>query len=88
MSETRLCRLEFLFDRSELDEEDVRAKVSKAIDRQRDGSPEVEVEAAPSAGPTEYLRLSICGSLEDVDRCHDRLRHEVTDRHRSLYPDS
>ena len=76
-----LYTLEFLFDGSQIDKDDLWTRIHREFKLQRDSPIQVELEEIPSPGETRCLKLSIQGSLKDVDRCHLLLRRrEVVDR--------
>jgi hypothetical protein len=83
MNESELYTLEFLLDGSEFCVDGLRDKINdlEAIDLLRDEAPEVKIEQAPSVGSTECLRLSIEGSLEEVDYFHWHLRDGIVDQY-------
>jgi len=73
MAEDRLYSLEFLFDGSQIDEDQLRKQSAKAIGLQRDSSVEMVTEKLTSTAGTSCLKLSIKGNWEKVDSCHQKL---------------
>ncbi|MBC8492238.1 MAG: hypothetical protein H8D43_00530 [Chloroflexi bacterium] len=76
MAKGSLYSLVFLFNGSEISLDDLRQKAAKAIGRHLS---DVDLQLIPI--DPQRLQLSIVGSLESVDACHDKINRELFDRH-------
>lgn len=76
MANTTRYSLVFLFDGSQIGLDDLRQKASTAIEKHLS-----DVDLQVSSIDPGRLQLSIVGSLEDVDACHDKINRELFDRH-------
>jgi hypothetical protein len=73
MAETELYSLELLFDGSQINRDQLDKQSAKAIDLQRDSSVKRTTEELTTVAGTRCLKLSIKGTLEEVDSCHQKL---------------
>jgi len=76
MAKATRYSLVFLFDGSQISLDDLRRKASTAIEKHLS-----DVDLQVGSIDPGRLQLSIVGSLEDVDACHDKINRELFDRH-------
>jgi hypothetical protein len=73
MPEANSYLLEFLIDETQTSLDDLKKKVAKAFNRHA-----LSVEWKPQETTSGHVKLTIRGSLEDVDTCHQRLNGEFS----------
>ena len=76
MSEIVSYSLEFLIDGAQVSLDDLKKKVAKVLDRH---GLSVDWQVVHTA--SQHPKLSVRGSLEDVDACHLRLNADFVDEH-------
>jgi len=76
MSEIISYSLEFLIDETQVNSDDLKKSVARVLGRHR-----LSVDWKLAETTFQHLKLSIRGSLEDVDACHKRLNQKFVNHY-------
>jgi len=76
MSETISYSLEFLIDETQVNSDDLKKTVASVLSKHV-----LSVDWQVIQTPSQHFKLSIKGSLKDVDTCHDRINKKFVNRY-------